>query len=81
MDLRIKKVRNGYILYDAKGERRHSHFTSYNKARTCLSFINKNVMPNNTYYIESCHRLLSRKEMARLNKKQRYHNIQNGARI
>lgn len=80
MDLKIKRVRNGYILYDVNGNGRHSHFPTYNCARTCLTFINKRVKPNNPYYIESCKRVLSKKEFARLKPKQRYRNIQNGSR-
>lgn len=80
MNLKIKKTRNGYILYDEQGNGKHSHFTTYNCALTCLTFINKKVMPNNPYYKESCRRLLSKEDFSRLKKKQRYHNVQNGRR-
>ena len=64
--LRIKKVRDGHIIYRTNKDGWHSHFSSYQKARVCLSFIERGVMPYNDYYIESCRRLLTEGELTKL---------------
>lgn len=76
---KIKSTKDGYILYrPAKGYEWHSHFKTYHKARTCLAFIERGVMPGNGYLRESCRRLLTDEEFRRLDKGQPYKNRQRG---
>ena len=83
-NIKIKKVKKGYILYDACGGGNHSHFFNRRAARRCLTYINKGVLPDQPYFVESCRRLLSKKEFERLRpqkKKAKYFNSQKGVRI
>lgn len=82
-NIKIKKVKNGYILYDVRGGGNHSHFFNRRAARRCLTYINKGILPDQPYFVESCRRLLSKKEFERLRpqrKKERYFNSQKGVR-
>lgn len=73
--LKIKKVKDGYIIYRPNKEGWHTHFTTYHKAKTCLSFIERGVMPGNEYFQESCRRLLTKEEFRKLgNRKPPYKN-------
>lgn len=81
--IKIKKVKNGYILYRVNGNGAHSHFFNRRAARRCLTYINKGILPDKPYFIESCHRLLSKKEFERLRprkKKDDYFNPQKGVK-
>ena len=81
--IKLKKVRNGYILYSLSKKGAHSHFFNRRAARKCQTFINKGILPSKPYFIESCRRLLSRKEFERLRprkKKPRYFNVNNGVK-
>ena len=81
--IKLKKVRNGYILYSLSKKGAHSHFYNRRAARKCQTFINKGILPSKPYFIESCRRLLSRKEFERLRsrkKKPRYFNMNNGVK-
>ena len=78
--VKLKKVKNGYILYSKNG---HSHFKNKSAAAKCRCLINKGILPNQPYFVESCKRLLSGKEFQRLeNKKEKEHyiNINKGVR-
>ena len=78
--VKLKKVKNGYILYSEYG---HSHFKNKSAAAKCRCLINKGILPNQPYFVESCKRLLSEKEFQRLeNKKEKEHyiNINKGVR-
>lgn len=82
-NIKIKKVKKGYILYDASGGGKHSHFFNRGAARRCLICINKGILPDQPYFVESCRRLLSKKEFERLRpqkKKEKYFNSQKGVR-
>ena len=82
--IKLKKVKNGYILYNSSGGyERHSHFKNKKAACRCKALINNGVLPNQPYFIESARRLLSPKEFERLrfkNKKEKYININKGVR-
>ena len=69
--IKLKKVRNGYILYKINGKGAHSHFFNRRAARKCQRYINKGILPHQPYYIESCRRLLSKKEFEKLRPKRR----------
>ena len=74
-NIKIKKVKKGYILDDACGGGKHSHFFNRRAARRCLTYINKGILPDQPYFVESCRRLLSKKEFKRLRhqkKKEKY---------
>ena len=76
--IKLKKVKNGYILYSANG---HSHFSNKKAAIRCRCLINKGILPLQPYFIESSKRLLSAKEFERLKqrkKKEKYINVNNG---
>ncbi len=82
-NIKIKKVKKGYILYDDRGGGRHSHFFNRRAARRCLTYINKGILPDQPYFVESCRRLLPKKEFERLRpqrKKEKYFNSQKGVR-
>ena len=79
--IKLKKVRNGYILYSLSKKGAHSHFFNRRAARKCQTFINKGILPSKPYFIESCRRLLSKKEFERLRprkKKTRSFNVTHG---
>lgn len=84
MLVQIKKVKNGWLLFnDCGGYERHSHFKNEKAARACLNLINKGIMPKQPYFIETCKRVLSKKEFERLESKRRkekYININKGKR-
>ena len=76
--VKLKKVKNGYILYSEYG---HSHFKNKSAAAKCRCLINKGILPNQPYFVESCKRLLSNKEFETLRhrkKKEKYININKG---
>lgn len=78
--IKLKKIKNGFILYSKEG---HSHFKNKKAAIRCRCLINKGILPNQPYFVESCRRLLSKKEFQRLeNKKEKEHyiNINKGVR-
>lgn len=79
MNLQIKKVKDGFILYNANNKT-HSHFSKHKTATTCKKMIERGVMPNNTYMQESCRRLIGDKQYKQLKKKQRYININKGVK-
>lgn len=82
--IKLKKVRDGYILYNTKGGyEKHSHFRNKKSACKCRTLINKGIMPKQPYFIESARRLLSEKEFEQLKKKKvksYYVNINKGPR-
>lgn len=76
--IKLKKVKNGYILYSEYG---HSHFKNKKTANRCKCLINKGILPNQPYFVESCKRLLSKKEFIKLHskkKKDKYYNVNKG---
>ena len=77
MNLRIKTVKHGYILYN-ENNGTHSHFSKYNTAMTCKKMIERGVLPNNSYMKESCRRLIGDKQFGQLRKKQKYINVNKG---
>lgn len=76
--IKLKKVRDGYILYSEYG---HSHFKNKKTANKCKCLINKGILPSQAYFVESAKRLLSEKEFIKLHskkKKDKYYNVNKG---
>jgi len=80
--LDIIKQHGSYIVSRADGEYgQHAHISTMNGCQLLIRFIRQNRLPTSVYLQGSCRRLLTEDEYARLKpKKQRYHNINKGAR-
>lgn len=60
MWLRVKKVKDGFILYNATSGT-HAHFQKEGPAQLCKKLLLKGTLPDNERLRESCRRLISRK--------------------
>lgn len=82
--LKLKKVRNGWIIFnDSGGYDKHSHFSNKKSAECCLALLKKGIMPEQPYFKESAKRLLSCKEYNNLSlkrNKDKYINVNNGVK-
>lgn len=78
----IKDSNRGYIVKRTDGDySQHAHVSTINGARQLINLINAGLLPTSKYLQGSCSRLLTRDEYRGLRqKKQRYININNGAR-
>lgn len=79
--LKYKEVRDGYIVY-RKDTEKHTHFKSKNGARKFLYLMNKNLLPQSPYFVESARRLLTEEEFNKLKtrRKQKYCNVNRGVK-
>ena len=80
--LEIVKQHGGYIVSRIDGEySQHAHISSVNGCQLLIRFIRQNRLPTSTYLQGSARRLLTEDEYSQLRpKKQRYHNVNKGAR-
>ena len=60
MWLRVKKVKDGFVLYNATSGT-HAHFQKEGPAQLCKKLLLKGTLPDNEGLRESCRRLISRK--------------------
>ena len=81
MSLHFKEVKDGYIVY-RKGSEKHTHFSSKHGARKFLYLMNKGLLPNSPYFVESARRVLTEDEFNNLKvkHKQKYHNVNRGVK-
>jgi hypothetical protein len=84
MDIKfdIVKQHGSYIVSRVEGEySQHAHVSTMNGCRLLIKFIHENKLPTSKYLQDSCRRLLTEEEYAKLRpKKQRYHNVNKGVR-
>jgi hypothetical protein len=84
MDIKfdIVKQHGSYIVSRVDGEySQHAHVSTMNGCRLLIKFIHENKLPTSKYLQDSCRRLLTEEEYAKLRpKKQRYHNVNKGVR-
>jgi hypothetical protein len=66
MCLKIKKVKDGWIVYNPAKPKAHTHFKNKESCYFLIKLIKQGVMPNNPYLQESAKRLLTKKEFRRL---------------
>jgi len=79
LSLHYKEVKDGYIVY-RKGTEKHTHFNSKHGARKFLYLMNKNLLPQSPYFVESARRVLTEEEFKKLKirRKQKYCNVNRG---
>lgn len=75
----LKRDNKGYILIRENGEyAQHSHISTIVGVHKVIECIKKERIPDSTYLRESCRRLLTEEEFARLRpKKDKYYNSKN----
>lgn len=80
--LEVIKQHGSYIVSRADGEHsQHAHISTMNGCQLLIRFIKQNRLPTSKYLQGSCRRLLTEEEYGQLRaKKQRYHNVNKGAR-
>ena len=84
MDIRltIVKQHGSYIVSRVDGDHsQHAHISTMNGCQLLIKFIGHNRPPTSAYLQGSARRLLTEDEYSQLRpKKQRYHNVNRGAR-
>lgn len=85
MDIRfdIKQNSRGYIVIRVGGDyRQHSHHKTLRSCREVIKLIELGKLPKSKYLRGSCKRLLTEEEYSQLKpSKQRYYNVNKGARV
>ncbi len=81
MNLHFKEVKDGYIVY-RDGTRKHTHFKSKHGARKFIYLMDKSLLPQSPYFVESAKRVLTEEEFNKLKirRKQKYHNVNRGVK-
>lgn len=84
MKLSIKylpRLKRPWLLKREHGEySQHAHFYTKKEAKCCRSLIDSNKYPVEKKYKIAMKRLLYEEEYKKLNKKERYYNVQKGIR-
>ena len=82
IEFNIKKNSRGYIITRVDGEySQHAHLSTRDGCNRLLNLIENKLLPNSKYLQESCRRLLTDDEYAKLRqKKQMYYNVNKGVR-
>ena len=75
------KMKRCWLIKREYGEyEQHAHFYTKEEALICRKLIDSNKYPRQKKYIVAMKRLLTDKEFSKLQKKQRYFNIQKGVK-
>ena len=83
MDLHFRKTHGHYVVFNREKDGAHTHIRSH---KTCVKLINmleRLILPDSEYLIESARRLLKKHEFDKLRpkrRKQRYYNS-NGKKV
>ena len=78
IDLHIKKTHGHYVVYNTEKDKAHTHIRSAKTARKLISLLERGILPDSPFLIESARRLLTIDEFMKLKehkKKQHYINI------
>lgn len=75
------KMKRSWLLKREGGEyEQHAHFYTRREAECCRRLIDSYKYPRETKYRIAVKRLLTEEELKKLNKKQRYYNVNKGKR-
>lgn len=75
------KMERAWLLKREHGKyEQHAHFYTKKEALNCRRLIDNNKYPRDKKYKLAMQRLLTEEEFKKLNKKQRYYNVNKGVR-